>query len=158
MSAERSNEFRLSQEIVARSNADTWTAAKLEWDLLHVYREDEPLTCLCGHNPIIEICVLRNRLNGNTAIVGNVCVTKFLGLQSDVIFSGLKRVAKDETKGLNEAATTYAFQQGWITDWEHTFSLDTWRKRELSDKQALKRVQINRRVLARTTNTYRGQQ
>jgi hypothetical protein len=156
MSAEQSNQFRLFQEIIARSVAKIWDEAKVEWDLKHVYREDEPLTCLCGHTPIIEICVLQNRRNGNMAEVGNVCVTRFLGLESDLIFSGLRRVAKDASKALNEAATNYAHEQGWITDWEKQFSLDTNRKRKLSAKQALKREEINQRVLAKTTNTYKN--
>jgi hypothetical protein len=158
MSAEQSNQFRLFKEIIARSVSQTWEEAKLEWDLKHVYREDEPLTCLCGHTPIIEICVLHNRRNGNTAEVGNVCVNKFLGLESDLIFSGLRRVAKNVDKALNEAATNYAHEQGWITDWEKKFCLDTNRKRKLSAKQELKRAEINRLILAKTTNTLRAKQ
>jgi hypothetical protein len=159
MSGEQSNQFRLFEEIITRSVAKTWDEAKLEWDLKDVYREDEPQTCLCGHMPIIEICVLRNRRNGNQAEVGNVCVNKFLGLESDLIFDGLRRIAKDERKALNKAATEYAHKQGWITDWEKEFSSTTNRKRKLSEKQALKRSEINKRVLAKTTNTFkqRGQ-
>jgi hypothetical protein len=155
MSGERSNQFRLFKEVIALSVADNWEEAKLEWNLKQVYREDEPQTCLCGHTPIIEICVLQNRRNGNFADVGNVCVTKFLGLESDLIFSGLRRIAKDRDKALNEAATDYAFGQGWINEWEKNFCLDTMRKRELSAKQAIKRAEINRLVLAKTTNTYK---
>lgn len=155
MSKERSNQFKLFKEIIALSVAKIWEEAKLEWDLKHVYREDEPQTCLCGHTPIIEICVLQNRHNGNFADVGNVCVTKFLGLESDLIFSGLKRIAKDDDKALNEAATNYAFEQGWINEWEKNFCLDTMRKRKLSAKQAIKRAEINRLILAKTTNTYK---
>lgn len=155
MSAEQSNQFRLFREIIALSESKDWDEAKLEWDLKRVYREEEPLTCLCGHFPIIEICVLTNRNNGNLAEVGNVCVTKFLGLESDLIFSGLRRIAKDGDKALNEAAINYAFEQRWINDWEKGFCLDTMRKRKLSAKQALKRAQINRLVLTKTTNTYR---
>lgn len=156
MSEERSNQFKLIEGIIALSVAKTWDEAKLEWDLKHVYREDEPLICLCGHTPIIEICVLQNRQNGKSAIVGNVCVNKFLGLESDLIFAGLRRVAKDTSKALNAAATNYAHEQGWITDWEKEFSSDTNRKRRLTAKQALKRAEINRRILARTTNTFKS--
>jgi hypothetical protein len=155
VSAEQSNEFRLIEEIIARSVAKNWDKARLEWDLKQVYREDEPQTCLCGHTPIIEICVLQNRRNGNFADVGNVCVTKFLGLESDLIFLGLKRVAKDGHKALNEAAINYAFEQCWINEWERDFCLNTVRKRSLSSKQAAKRTEINRLVLAKTTNTYK---
>jgi len=135
MNGERSNRFRLVTEILERSAADAWNEARHEWDLMEVYREDEPQECLCGHTPIIEICVLRNRCTGYVVTVGNVCVTKFLGLGSNRIFEGLKRVAKNSDKALNEATTEYAHNQGWITDWERDFSLNTNRKRNLSDKQ-----------------------
>jgi hypothetical protein len=86
------SEYQLTKEIVARSDAKVWDAAKLEWALEEVYESEEPDTCLCGHFPIIEICVLRNRVNKNTAIVGNCCVKKFIGLPSDRIFQAAKRV------------------------------------------------------------------
>jgi len=54
------SEFRLTTEIVARSASKVWDAAKLEWVLHEVYEADEPESCLCGHFPIIELCVLRN--------------------------------------------------------------------------------------------------
>ena len=39
---ERSNEYQLSREIVARSEASTWDKAKLEWGLEQVYYQDDP--------------------------------------------------------------------------------------------------------------------
>jgi hypothetical protein len=156
MSEERGNRFHLFDAIVARSMADNWEEAKGEWDLAEIYREDEPLTCLCGHTPIIEVCVLRNRLNAGTAIVGNVCVNRFLGIESERIFEGLRRIHKNPDKGLNAAATLYAFEKVWINKWEKDFSLDTNKKRKLSLKQLAKRDQINRRVLLRTTNTFKS--
>lgn len=149
--AESSNASALAAAIIARSVSSQWQQAKHEWILDQVYRQDEPDTCLCGHYPIIEICVLRNRHNGNLAVVGNVCVKKFLGLPSDLIFQALKRVAKDPDKPLNEAAVSHAFAKQWINQWEHDFCLDTMRKRSLSDKQMAKRRQINLQLLARTT-------
>jgi hypothetical protein len=73
-------EYQLAQAMLPLSVADSWQQAKLEWTLAEVYRQDDPETCLCGHYPIIEICVLENKKNGNRAEVGNVCVKKFLGL------------------------------------------------------------------------------
>src|SRR5262245_18392749 len=77
--------FKLFQRIIALSEADNWDDAKWEWSLEDVYfaDQDDPGTCLCGHHPIIENCVLVNRENENRATVGNVCVKKFLGLNSD---------------------------------------------------------------------------
>lgn len=143
------NEYQLTQQILRLSNFDSWQVARTEWDLQEIYVEDEPRTCLCTHFPIIEVCVLRNRLNGNVAEVGNVCVNKFIGIPSKIIFDGIKRVAKDRTKALNASAAHYAFRKGWINDWEHGFLTDTARKKVLSAKQMAKRDQINQRVLAR---------
>lgn len=155
MNEEVGNRFQLFREIIALSVADNWEEAKREWELIDIYREDEPLTCLCGHTPIIEICFLRNHHNGNNAIVGNICVNKFLGIDSNLIFEGLRRITEDPTKGLNAAATLHAFEKKWISEWQKNFSLDTNKKRKLSPKQEAKREEINRRVLARTTNRFR---
>lgn len=143
------SEFKLTNEIIKRSAARTWDQAKLEWSLLEVYEADEPETCLCGHHPIIELCVIRNRLNEAQATVGNCCVKKFVGLPSDEIFQGVKRIRKDISKSLNAEAIEHAFSRGWITQWEHGFYLDVMRKRRLTLKQKAKKLQINERVLQR---------
>lgn len=142
-------EYELTQQIIAHSVAKTWDEAKREWSLDHIYEASEPERCLCGHYPIIELCVLRNKLNGNVATVGNCCVKKFIGLPSDKIFQAIKRVRKREDAALNSEAISYAHDQRWINEWEQSFYSDTLRKRKLSEKQIAKRVQINKRVLAR---------
>ena len=145
---EETNQYQLTREIIARSSAKTWDEAKLEWELFSIFHQTEPDTCLCGHFPILELCVLRNRINGNEAVVGNVCVKKFLGLPSDLIFQAVARVSKDISRALNAEAIDHAYRRGWINNWEKDFCFDTMRKRVLSDKQADKRVQINRKVMA----------
>lgn len=145
------SEYKLAAAIVALSAGRTWDEAKLEWQLDEVYNQDEPDTCLCGHFPIVEICVLRNSCNGNTAEVGNVCVKKFLGLPSDRIFNAIARVAGDIERALNAEAVDHAHRRRWINDWEREFYFDTMRKRNLSEKQFAKRVQINRLVLKQTS-------
>jgi len=142
------SEFKLSAEIVARSQSTTWDHAKREWSLIDVYEADEPEMCLCGHTPIIEICVLHNRVNGNHAEVGNCCVKKFMGIASHLIFDGIKRVRRDPTAALNEAAIDHASARGWITAWEEGFLVSTKRKRVLSAKQAAHRLRINLKVPA----------
>jgi len=144
------SEFKLIEEIIRLSVADTWDEAKLEWQLAEIYHQKEPDTCICGHFPINEICVLRNKRNNLITEVGNICVKKFLGLPSDLIFKALRRIAKDETRALNAEAIDHAFRKGWINNWEKRFYFDTMRKRNLSNKQLAKRIQINRQVLNRT--------
>ena len=141
------SEYQLTKEIISRSVAKNWDAAKLEWKLDHIYESEEPGTCLCGHFPIKEFCIIRNIKNGALATVGNCCVNKFMGITSDKIFQSLRRVRKTPEKSLNAEAIQYAFDQGWINEWEKDFYLDILRKRQLSLKQQSKKAQINDKIL-----------
>lgn len=148
------SEYQLTTEILKLSQSQKWDEAKLEWKLLNIYKEDEPFTCLCGHNPIIEICILKNIKNGNEAVVGNVCVKKFLGLPSDKIFNAITKISEDIHNALNPEAIVHAFEQGWIDDWKKNFYLDTWRKRKLTQPQMAKRIEINKKVLRNVINKF----
>lgn len=141
------SEYKLGQEIVARSVAEVWDAAKMEWGLHEVYEADVPETCLCGHFPIIELCVLVNKRNGQLATVGNCCVKKFMGLPSDLIFQAVKRVRTDSTKSLNAEAIDHARGKGWINAWESEFYFRIMRKRILTAKQAAKKKEINEKFV-----------
>ena len=81
--------YKLGRAIIALSEADRWDRARLEWWIEEIYIQREPETCLCGHFPINELCVLRNEKNGHSAIVGNVCVKKFMKLSSDKMFAAI---------------------------------------------------------------------
>ncbi len=139
--------FKLIDEIIARSLSNNWDQAKLEWSLDQVYEDEQLDTCLCGKYPIKEICIIQNKYNSQLAKVGNCCVKKFIGLPSDKIFQSVKRVRKNDEKSLNIEAITHAYQKGWINQWEYDFSVDTMRRRKLSDKQLSKRKQINNLVM-----------
>ena len=141
------SEFKLTKEIIGLSVSSAWDTAKLEWSLAQIYEADEPERCLCGHFPIIEICILQNKQNHNQAIVGNCCVKKFIGLPSDKIFQAVKRVRKDNEKSLNSEALDHAYKNGWINKWEYDFSMDTVRKRNLSVKQLQTRKKVNEKML-----------
>ena len=109
------SEYKLTQEIIRRSTAPTWAQAKLEWELADVYWQSETETRLCGHYPINEVCVIRNKLNGRSVEVGNVCVKKFLGLSSDRIFKALRRIRTDDARSLSKEAIEHAHAKGWIS-------------------------------------------
>lgn len=141
------SQAQLMIEILERSVAQTWEEARSEWSLYEIYEADEPETCLCGHFPIIELCVLHNRRNGIKATVGNLCVKNFLGLPSDRIFQAVKRIRRDPSNSLNPEAIQHAFERQWITGWERDFYLSIMRKRNLTEKQSAKKLQINDRVL-----------
>ena len=150
------SEYKLGQEIIARSHSKTWDQAKLEWVLNDVYEADEAETCLCGHYPIIELCNLRNTISGSFATVGNCCVKKFIGLPSDLIFQAVKRIRGDNSKSLNAEAIEYAHTKGWISEWERTFYFDIMRKRKLTEKQSTKKVQINTKFILNMRRPPRG--
>jgi len=147
------SEYQLTREIIALSFAQTWTEAKLEWEIAEVYRAGQPDACLCGHFPIIEVCVLVNKATRHEAKVGNCCAKKFLGLRPDDILRALERVKRNPTKSLNAEAVQHAFKVGWIDEWERKFCLDILRKgrgirgkRKLSDKQTRMKIKINEKI------------
>lgn len=142
------SEFNLFNGIITLSVSRIWDEAKIEWGLFNIYEADEFETCLCGHYPIKEICVLQNKNNRNFVTVGNCCVKKFMGLPSDLIFQAVKRVRKDDGKSLNAEAIAHAYEKGWINEWEYKFSIDTMNKRKLSSGQLQKRQQVNAKMLA----------
>ncbi len=143
------SEYRLAQEIIALSLAKTWAEAKLEWELAEVYEAHDRETCLCGHFPIIERCVLVNKITGQAVTVGNHCVTKFFELPAEKIFQAFKRVGRDPTKSLNAEAVQHAFKVGWTDPYERKFYLDIlskWKGIKLSEKQTRMKTRINAKV------------
>jgi hypothetical protein len=143
------SEYKLTSEIMSRSVGPTWDEAKLEWELENINIAEEPSTCLCGHFPIVELCTIHNKKNGNRTIVGNCCVKKFIGLPSEKIFQAVKRVQKDWWRALNAETIDYAHKKGWIDNWQRKFYSNTMRKRisGMSTKQSQKRHEINRRIV-----------
>ena len=144
---------KLTNEIVANSEATTWDQAKLEWFLDDINFLEEPESCICGHYPIIEECTIKNSRTGKSLVVGNQCVNKFLNnLDSAKLFQAIKKVRQDITKSFNPVMIDYALKKGWINDWEKNFYIDTWRKRNLSNKQSTIRIRINNKIVTHFKN------
>ncbi len=139
---------KLKKEILALSNAHDWDTAKAEWQLVDVYDSEEQEECLCGHFPIREICTIKNRLNQNETEVGNVCVKKFLGLNSGAIFIAIKKIRDDESSAMGADAVVFFYEKNVLTDWEYEFYSNTRLKRNLSERQFDIREAINRKILA----------
>jgi hypothetical protein len=137
----------LSAEILKLSRATDWVTACREWVLIDIYEADTPETCLCQHFPIIEICVIKNTVTSAVAEVGNVCVKRFLGIRSDLIFTGLKRIRKDVTNALNEDSIVFFHRARVINQWEYGFLQNTKNKRNLSGPQMRTRTSINQRII-----------
>jgi hypothetical protein len=139
---------QLKAAILGMSRASDWAVAKQEWRLVEVSEADEPETCECGHFPIIELCMIANATTGKSVDVGNVCVKRFLGFRSDLVFTSRKRIRADPEKAIGIYATAHFYRRGVITEWEFEFQQNTMRKHELSPRQRLVRRRINEKVLA----------
>lgn len=88
----------LKRTVIEHSMADTWEEAKKEWDLLTIFTEES--NCICNHF-IMDNCEIRNERNGNTLIVGNVCIHHFEEPKLNVpekCFEQLKTIQQDPTK------------------------------------------------------------
>lgn len=139
---------KFTAAILALSNAKVWDEAKPEWELYIVYNDGSNRSCKCGHQPIHQICVIRNRKNRNEAEVGNVCVHKFMKLASRRIFSVIRRVRAEISKSLNPHALELFFERGVISSGELDDYKDYWRKRtNMTDAQRRQKLEINQRVL-----------
>lgn len=148
MKEKTKNEFQLMQRIVEMSQADDFQQAKQEWILVRIYKQDDG-QCLCGHSPILNHCVLKNKFNGNETVVGSSCVQKFIGIQTDKLFASYTMIVKDLQAYLGMEFIEYLHEHGVINDWEYEFLKSTFRKKFewLSDKQKDKRIQINKKVI-----------
>uniref|UniRef100_A0A914UH85 Uncharacterized protein n=1 Tax=Plectus sambesii TaxID=2011161 RepID=A0A914UH85_9BILA len=150
---------KLKEAIISLSSANDWEAAKLEWRLNYIYETDEPDTCLCGHHPIRQLCVLCNLVNGNKAVVGNVCVNKFMGIPSAKVFDAFRRVKKDSTCALNEKAIARSIFNSIRCRDRRTSSTDSTAGRvsKIDFSDAYLQIELNnesKRLAA--INTYKG--
>jgi hypothetical protein len=135
--------------ILDLSKSKIWEEAKPEWELYLVYEDGSDRACECGHQPIHQICVIKNRENQKEAEVGNVCVHKFMQLASKRIFSVLRRVANDLTKSLNPAALDMFCNRGVISHAEQADYSGYWRKRNrMTDEERAQKLDINQRVIS----------
>jgi hypothetical protein len=141
------NFLQLKTEILKLSHATVWGVAKKEWKLVEISEAVEPETCLCGHFPIIELCTIHNNTTRKSVDVGNICIKRFLGFRSDLIFASLKRIRIDTTKSVGADAAVFFHERGVINSWEYGFVQDTMHKRILSQKQRASRMSINQKII-----------
>jgi hypothetical protein len=141
---------RLKAHILPLSVSDYFDIARREWTLVGVEISDEFDNCPCGQD-IKEHCYIRNRHNGNTTYVGNVCINKFIQIDTGNLFDGLKRIAKDSTANANHDLIEHAYRMGYLYgEKEYLFLLQTAKKRKLSPAQLSWKMKINNRIVAQT--------
>ncbi len=139
----------LKAHILPLSEATAFNEAKNEWKLVDVELHDEFDSCPCG-KAIKELCYIQNQLNGNNTYVGNVCINRFIGIETGNLFAGLKRIALDDTANANEDLIDHAYRLGYIYENEYKFLMQTRRKRNLSPKQLAWKLKINQRIINKT--------
>lgn len=142
------SEYKLTTELLKLSDSHIWDKAKLEWELVDIERVEDPEECLCGHFPIVEVCMICNSSTKITARVGNCCVKKFNN-KSDKIFRSIAKVKKNNEKSVNAGTLEFALKKIWITEKDFNFYMDILRKRNLSEKQLAWKKSINQRITAR---------
>lgn len=139
----------LRAHILPLSEAGEFEGARLEWNLFHVELVDHSDHCPCGH-PIKELCYIRNSINGHETYVGNICVNRFIGIDTGNLFPGLRRILDDERANANADLVLHAYRLGYIYENEFDFLMETRHKRLLSAKQLEWKRKINRRIISQT--------
>ncbi|MFA6152540.1 MAG: hypothetical protein WC716_14550 [Chitinophagaceae bacterium] len=144
------SEFKLVSEIILRSNANDWQQAKGEWKLQSISFAKPPHVCLCGHYPIIELCLIQNKQNGNRATVGNCCVKKFMGLRTNKFFEAIKRINADSNRSVNLVTLEIAYKENWISYNDYSFYRRILKTSKLSVKQKNWKIGINNKIIFRS--------
>lgn len=156
----------LPTRIIGLSRADNWGVAVKEWELsgIEILEPGEFDECLCGHTPIRELCHITNRLNGNTAIVGNHCIIKFQKENPELeifetalrIHTAAKKILNNPEASANERLINFARQKGALSSADATYYLGIWRKRKLTDAQKTCKQRLNQRIIYRLILSVKG--
>lgn len=68
--------FKILQKVIIENSINNiWEEAKKEWYLVTIF-DDEFASCICTQD-IRENCVIKNKYNNKSLIVGNVCINRF---------------------------------------------------------------------------------
>lgn len=145
---------KLVDLILSKSESKDWGIAKGEWHLHSVYFSKKEC-CACGHYPIKEICLIKNKLNGNIERVGNHCVSKFLEMDSIKIFQYIKGLKNSKFKKVTPVVSEHAYSLNCIDSWELKFFNDVFKKKKRTDKQDEMLFKIENKIMAGYLKHYR---
>lgn len=137
---------RRKAHILPLSRAKVFDIARTEWRLVAVEISEEFDNYPCGQE-IKEHCYIQNSVTGHETYVGNLCINRFIGIDTGNLFGGLRRIAEYDTMNANADVIEYANERGFLHDTEYDFLMCTRLKRTLSDKQKAWKRKINRRIL-----------
>ncbi len=151
------NRQALIEHILPLSQSQNFPAACKEWIFVTAHISEEVDNCPCGQ-AIKELCYIENRLTRHQTYVGNVCVNRFMGIDTGNLFDGLRRIARDINANANADVIAYAWERKFIRDpKEHGFLLGIRNKRKATAAQAAWRADINRRILQQVVSKKREQ-
>ena len=130
------NQKILRERLLEMSEANSWNEAQQEWEPVSIWQEPDGV-CLCTHQGIVDHCLIKNKLNGNTAVVGNVCIKQFQNMpQVAHFFSDIRRLQSNPSPtSIPERLIHDGHAAGLFSDWDYRFLLDIRLKRNLSSKQ-----------------------
>lgn len=137
-------EYKLVERLLKKSVASKWAWAKEEWfvdDVQMLDDGDDYETCTCGHYPIKEVIVIKNRFTGVYMAVGNCCINRVLTNEFNKLFAAVRKGK------VNMILIHFAYKKGIIFDKEYIFMMQVWRNRVLSVKQLKWRDALIVRIL-----------
>jgi hypothetical protein len=135
----------LQRHILSLSEAKNFFDARKEWNIKEVEILEDFDKCPCGQ-PIKERCHIENDINKNKTYVGNICINQLLGISTNNLFEGLKRIIEDSQANPNEDLIVHARSRGYIHPREYQFLIEMKRKRKKSFKQIQWIQKINHRI------------
>lgn len=147
---------RLKAHILPLSRAQHFDAARGEWELVGVELSEEWDSCPCGKE-IKEHCYIQNKLTLHRTHVGNVCINRFMGIETGNLFEGLKRISDNPRANANLDVIEHAQKLGYLFPNEYAFLMQTRLKRKLSPAQIAWKEKINRRITSQTVVRRRSQ-
>ena len=139
------NYEKLKAHILPLSHSSHFETARGEWRLVGVEITEEFDSCPCGQN-IKEHCYIQNSITGHSTHVGNVCINRFMGIETGTLFDGLKRITSDQFANANIDVIEHGYKLGFIYESELKFLMDTRFKRKPTSAQLEWKRKINRRI------------
>jgi len=140
--------YKLFEHIITLSNSKKWETAKNEWIYEYSINSQIPMTCPCGHFPILEVCIIKNTQNENETYTGNCCIKKFMPeLESTKIHKSIIKTKKDISKSFHISLIKKCHENRLISQSEFEFYENIIKKRKLSVKQKAWKISINNKIL-----------
>lgn len=128
-------------------NKTEWIIAKSEWQEEYVYVCEGMLTsCLCGH-AIKHVAICINKINHTEIKVGSTCIKSFFGIDIMDIIKQIESIKSNNESSFTLEVFNFLKKKANLNDWETKFYIDTYRNRQLTEKQLSKRIAINKKIL-----------